>query len=260
MKTTVQKQEAYISVIKIGGSTYQERSIVLKDVALLKKAGNSLVLVHGGGKEIDRELRIQGINPFKIDGKRVTNAKVLKIVVEQLDRINKEVGEELESLSVIVCSFSSDSGFLQAKMGDPKWGYIGESPRVRTNLLKDALARGLVPIVCPVTTQKENSLQKLNTNADTVAGAVAAYISPCRLIFLTDVEGVLDESGSVIKKLTIEEYKAMKRKKIIIGGMLPKIDACLPVVKNGGSVLICKSSNLRASFSKNPIGTIVTLD
>jgi len=246
-----------ITVVKVGGSTYQERAKVIADVATLHKSGIPLVLVHGGGAEIDDSLHSAGIVPVKIDGKRVTDARTLEIVVEVLDCINGQITDQLERLDVPCVGFTSDHGILQAEIDDPKYGLVGGVLDVDNEALKIAITMDVIPVVCPIATQKANRLQKLNVNADTAAGAVAASLLKSRLLLLTDVPGVLDENGAVVNELNTIDYALLRQRGVIGAGMIPKIDSCLPVIKAGGNALICHSSDLRAAFGTSPKGTVI---
>lgn len=247
-----------VTVIKIGGSTYEEREATLKDVALLHQQGQSIVLVHGGGKEIDKALEKAGIATPKIDGIRVTDPETLKIVVEVLEGINGVIRTHLANLGISTCGFLPDHGLLQAdKVQNPELGLVGDVPDVsetELSLLQRYVSEGVVPVICPVSIQKGNQVQRLNVNADTSAGAVAAALPKARFVLLTDVPGVMDE-GKLLSELTPTHISSLKQKGVISGGMVPKIDACLSVVEKGGSAIIC--GQISQAFLPKSYGTVI---
>lgn len=248
-----------IAVIKIGGSTYEERANILKDIALLHRMGQALVVVHGGGVEIDEALKADGIQPKKVNGKRVTDADTLKIVVGVLEKINGDIKAQLIGLDVPSCRFLPDHRLLQAEITDSSLGLVGGTPEVdesELNLLVNYTSHGVVPVVCPIAVQKSNPLQKLNVNADTSAGAIAASLSKAKLILLTDVPGVMGEDGLLINELTPSYYAVLKQQGAIQGGMLPKIEACLPLVQKGGTALI-SGGRVWEVFLPSPYGTTI---
>ena len=220
-------------VVKIGGSTLGSRDTSLKDLVTLQKDGVDVVVVHGGGNVISQWMRRQGIPPRFVQGLRVTDAPSLEIVVAVLTGlINKELVSTLQHLGGRAIGISGiDGGLLEARIANPQLGYVGEISRVNSQPLKAILDSGYIPMVAPLATHCDDGSEyaggPLNINGDTVAGELAYALSAGRLIFLTDVEGVMDGSNRVIRRLDRRRANILYQSGVVRGGMLPKLSACL---------------------------------
>ena len=252
------------TVIKIGGSTLGEHDTTLQDLVALHKEGANPVVVHGGGKIISDWMKQQGIRPTFKDGLRVTDEASLKIVVAVLSGlINKELVGALNRLGARAMGFSgADAGMFQAKVKNPDLGYVGSITHVDPSIIETVVSAGCIPVISPVAIANDDDPQYagslLNINADTAAGEIAAALRAKRLIFLTDVEGVLDSSRRLIPRLTERQAKELIRSQVIAGGMIPKIEACLLALRDGGKSQIIDGrlpGALRASLNGKRMGT-----
>ena len=205
-------------VVKIGGSTLNHQDTSLKDLVALQKTGLPIVVVHGGGSVISQWTQKQGIPPQFVEGLRVTDAASLEIVVAVLSGlINKELVAQIHSLGGKAIGFSGiDGGSIEAYIAKP---------------IKVILKSGYIPMMAPVGFHRDDGSDHagnpLNINGDTVAGEVARALSAERLVFLTDVPGIMDANGRVMSRLDPRRAQNLIRSGIIRGGMIPKLDACL---------------------------------
>ena len=220
-------------VVKIGGSTLGSLDTSLKDLVTLQQEGTAVVVVHGGGTVISEWMQRQGIPPRFVRGLRVTDADSLQIVVAVLTGlINKELVSGLHSLGGKAIGISGiDGGLLEARIADPELGYVGEIQQVNRAVLQVILDGGYIPMVAPLAMHRhdgsEHSGGPLNINGDTVAGELAYALGARRLIFLTDVEGIMDGNGRVIQRLDRRTANLLSNSGVIQGGMIPKLEACL---------------------------------
>jgi len=181
----------------------------------------------------------QGVRPRFIRGLRVTDATSLKIVVAVLTGlINKSLVTSIHKLGGRAIGISgADGGMLEARVKDPELGFVGEVVKVNIEPIKTVVDSGCIPVLAPVAVQAEietASEPLLNINADTVAGQVAAALGADRLVFMTDVEGVLDSSRRLIPRLTVRQARGLLRSNIVAGGMVPKLEGCLTALDRGG--------------------------
>ena len=220
-------------VIKIGGSTLGSHDTSLKDLVSLQKDGVEMVVVHGGGPVISQWMQRQGIPPRFVDGLRVTDAASLEIVVSVLTGlINKELVSRLNQLGGRAIGISGiDGGMLEARITNPDLGYVGEITKVNKDPIRTILAGGYVPMIAPLAVHRddgsENTGSPLNINGDTVAGELAHALGAQRLIFLTDVEGIMDGFNRVIRRLDRRRASLLFQSGVVRGGMIPKLSACL---------------------------------
>ena len=220
-------------VVKIGGSTLGSHDTSLKDLVALQQEGVDVVVVHGGGNVISQWMQRQGIPPRFVDGLRVTDAPSLEIVVAVLTGlINKELVSLLHHLGGRAIGISGiDGGLLEAHIANPELGYVGEIARVNSAPLRAILDSGYMPMVAPLGIHcqdgSEHAGGALNINGDTVAGELAHSLGAQRLIFLTDVEGIMDGNGRVIRRLDRRRANILFNSGVVRGGMIPKLSACL---------------------------------
>lgn len=220
-------------VVKIGGSTLGSHDTTMDDLVTLQKDGVKLVVVHGGGNVISDWMQRQGAMPRFVRGLRVTDAQALDVVTAVLTGlVNKQLVVALLNRGGKTLGLSGvDGGLLEAEVVEPELGYVGEVTRVNADLVVQAAEQGYIPLVAPVgvhvADETEYSGHILNINADTVAGEMALTLGTDRLIFLTDVEGVMDSSGRVIQSLNVQTATSLLASGVVKGGMLPKLKACL---------------------------------
>jgi acetylglutamate kinase len=219
-----------VIVVKIGGSTLGVHDTTLEDLVGLQQQGESLVVVHGGAKVTSEWLARLGIPTSFVKGLRVTDAETLKVVTAALSGlVNKELVVAIQSLGGKVVSLSGcDGNLLRASVKSPELGYVGEITAVDPTPLNLLLDAGYMPVVSPVSSGSvEGRTMLLNVNGDTAAGEIAAALAAERLIFLTDVDGIHDESGKALPSLNIATAKDILCSGAASGGMVPKIEASL---------------------------------
>jgi acetylglutamate kinase len=242
-------------VVKLGGSAMEEPAATrgtLESVAALQTLGVRLVLVHGGGKPIDRAMAAAGLTPKKVQGRRYTDEATLGIVTRVLiDEINVGLERQFASVGGLPRGFNDgapcvlDGERLALTGGDGSpidLGRVGRVTGVRADLLLDLLGEGLVPILpslavdSPKAALRGGDPDLLNVNADTAASAVAGALKAEACFFLTDAPGVLrnrNEPGSVIPRLTADECRRLIADRVIDGGMIPKVEACFDALAAG---------------------------
>jgi len=217
-------------VVKIGGSTLGKHDTTLEDLAELQKQGLSIVVVHGGAQTASDWLFRLGIPTRFVGGLRVTDAESLKVVTAVYSGlVNKELVMGIQALGGKAVGLSgSDGNLLQATIKNSDLGYVGEIVKVDPTPLSLLLEKGYMPVVAPISAGLvDDKMTLLNVNGDTVAGEIAAALTAEKLVFLTDVDGVHDNSGEVIPRLTVPEAKTLLKSGTASGGMIPKIEACL---------------------------------
>ncbi len=222
-----------VIVVKVGGATLGSHDTTIEDIVYLQKQGESLVVVHGGGKLITEWLNKQGLSTRFVHGERVTDRATLEVVVAVLaGLVNKEIVAAINNRGGQAIGISGvDGAVIQGRIKDTELGYVGAVAKVNVAPLKMLLKSGYIPVVAPVSLHSvdrpERTPQVVNTNADDVAGEIAAAIGAEKLIFLTDVAGICDQSGKMIPRLSPGEAEALIASGVASGGMIPKIKACL---------------------------------
>ena len=253
-------------VVKIGGSTLGDHDTTLADLVTLQRRGVSPVVVHGGGKVISDWMVKQGVRPKFVRGLRVTDPPSLEIVVAVLTGlVNKSLVASISALGGKAIGISgADGGMLMAEVQDPELGLVGRVVDVNRGPIDAVLDAGCIPVIAPVSLGVSGSPGQdpmlLNVNADTAAGEIAAALGASRLLFLTDVPGVLDSSRRLIPRLTARQARGLMRSRIVAGGMVPKLEACLTAVEGESvaQILDGRSSHaLLETLSGEAIGTRV---
>lgn len=220
-------------VVKIGGSVLSSQDTTLQDLVALQQRGAIPVVVHGGGQVISLWMEKQGTVPHFVRGLRVTDASSMEIVAATLaGLVNKNLVASIQRLGGKALGMSGvDGGMLQADILDPEMGYVGRILRVDTAPIRQALAGGYIPVIAPVALHvidsSENSGALLNINGDTATGEIARELRADSIVFLTDVEGVMDSHRRLIGRLTASQGAELMRSGTIAGGMTPKVEACL---------------------------------
>jgi acetylglutamate kinase len=229
-----------VRVIKLGGSLLDDaarRTEVLRGIAKAWKNGEQLILVHGGGKHIDAHLSRLGIPKRTHAGLRITDDATLEIVVAVLGGVvNKMLVAELARFGVKAAGISgSDGQTLMADrhphIGDVDLGNVGRVRSSDPTLIRAMLSAGILPVVSSVAAGKRGTL--LNVNADSAAAAIAAGAGASSLVFLTDVAGLLDGSGAVVRSLDADDARALLATNVVSGGMRPKLEAALQALASG---------------------------
>ena len=222
-----------VVVIKIGGSTLGNQDTTLADLVTLQQKGLRPVVVHGGGNLVTDWLDQLEVPVSFVKGLRVTDAKTLKVVIAVLaGLVNKELVAAIQRLGGRAIGLTGiDGGLFEAEIKDAQMGYVGEVAKVNLPLLEALVEAGLIPVIAPLGLQSDGVAEEnrfvLNLNGDAVAGEIAAALSAEQLIFLTDVAGVCDGSGELIRQLSPGEAQFLVTSGVASGGMIPKIEACL---------------------------------
>ena len=250
-------------VVKIGGSTLGSHDTTIEDLIAVQREGVQPVVVHGGGKAVTDWMEKQGVRTHFVKGLRFTDEASLDIVVAVLTGlINKQLVSRVLSFGGSAIGLSGvDGGILQAEVLDPDLGYVGKVTKVNTEPIQAAVDAGFMPVIAPVAIQLgEGESTLLNVNADTAAGEIAAALGVRDLVFMTDVEGVLDSSRRLIPRITERQARSLMQSNVIAGGMIPKIGACLKNVGEGRTARIIdgrKSHALRSFLDGEAVGTRV---
>jgi len=222
-----------VTVVKIGGSTFGSHDTTIEDIVSLQQQGKLLVIVHGGANLVTEWLSKQGIPTRFVHGERVTDRATLDMVTAVLAGLaNKEIVAAINNLGGRAAGISGvDGALIQGRIKDAEMGYMGEVVKVDTTLLETLLEAGYIPVISPVSLHSfdrpDGAPEILNVNGDPVAGEIAAAIGAEKLIFLTDVAGIRDQSGKLLPMLSPAEAEALLASGVASGGMVPKIRACL---------------------------------
>jgi acetylglutamate kinase len=228
-----------IIVIKIGGSTFGSGDTTIEDIVALQKQGKSIVVIHGGGNTITEWLKRINIKTTFLRGERVTDQPSLEVVTAVLSGlVNKELVAAINTRGGKAVGISGADGLLiESKIKDKEMGYVGAVEKVNPAVLEALLKTGFIPVVSPVSLLSVDRSAKdpmlINVNGDPIAGEIAVALKATRLIYLTDVDGIKDNSGKIISNITKAEAEGMVNSGVISGGMIPKINACLRAITTG---------------------------
>ncbi len=217
-------------VIKIGGSTLGDADTTFRDVAELARRGDIPVVVHGGGAEASRWLEAMQIPSRFERGLRVTDERVLPVVVAVFaGLVNKRIVAAINGNGVRAVGLcGADGRVLECRIAAPELGFVGEPMTVNTAAITALRDAGIVPVIGPIgCVPGDGPDQLVNINADTVAGNIAAALQARQLVFLTDIDGVRGADGRVIPQLTGAAARALIADGTVSGGMIPKVEACL---------------------------------
>jgi len=263
VKKYIEKYKNDLIVIKYGGNVFIDRNIFnnfIEDISVLNKLGLSIVVIHGGGPRIKRELDKSNIQSKFIRGLRVTDRKIINIVENVLIDFNKDIVDSLKKKGTEAISINTKKNNVIEIIPESKeLGFVGKPNKVNNEIIKNILEKNMVPIISPLGL-KDN--QAYNINGDTAAGAIAKSLKARRLILMTNTEGVLDKNKKLIEEITSPEILQMIKNETITGGMIPKINTCLDAVNNGvtGVVIVDgrkPSSVLFEIFSDKGAGTLI---
>ena len=226
-------------VVKYGGNAMTDPELALRfaeDIVLLQSVGIRVVVVHGGGPQIGELMERLGKQPEFRDGLRVTDAETLDIArMVLVGKVNRGIVSAINVHGPLAVGLSGeDAGLIEADVRSPELGFVGEVRRVNPAILERLLAEHLIPVVSTIGSDLEG--QAYNINADTVAGAIGAALGAARVIYLTDVPGLLrdaDDPASLIHRIDVDELRRLVEGGVISGGMIPKIAACLDALDAG---------------------------
>ena len=260
----VKKYENEKIVIKYGGNVLIDRNVFnnfISDINVLNRLGLSVIVVHGGGPRIKRELDKKKIVSKFINGLRVTDKNIIDTVEEVLIDFNKDIVGSLKKLGSEAASFhTKTSNVIEVKPEREELGFVGIPNKINDNLIQKALSSNKIPIIAPLGLGNNN--QTYNINGDTAASAIAKKLKSRRLILMTNVEGVYDDQKKLISEIKPFDLENLIKWKVVQGGMIPKIENCVDAVQNGvrGVVILDgrkPHSVLHEIFSDKGSGTLI---
>ena len=251
-------------VIKYGGNVLIDRNVFnnfISDINVLNKLGLSIIVVHGGGPRIKRELDRKKIVSKFINGLRVTDKNIIDTVEEVLIEFNKDIVSSLKKLGSEAASFHSKTeNIIEVKPEREELGFVGIPNKINEILIEEALNENKIPIIAPLGLGHNNQIY--NINGDTAASAIAKKLKSRRLILMTNVEGVYDDQKKLISEIKPFDLENLIKWKVVQGGMIPKIENCVDAVQNGvrGVVILDgrkPHSVLHEIFSDKGSGTLI---
>jgi acetylglutamate kinase len=255
-----------IFVVKMGSEVTSKPEVldaVAQDLVLLDFLGIHPVVVHGGGVEISDEMKKQGKQPVFIKGLRVTDKETILIVQKVFRKINERIAGQVKSKGGNAVSLPKENQTLfhaEKKKSEVDIGYVGEVEKINSGIILSEAKKNKIPIASSIGRNKEG--MPMNINADTAASELAAALKASKIIFMTDVQGVLDQNKKLIKTLTTRQAEKLIEDKTASGGMIPKLKACMHaldkkvksahIIKAGGHAL------LEEILTKEGTGTMIT--
>ena len=264
----IRQYNGKIIVIKYGGNAMineELKSQVMEDIVLLWLIGVKVVLVHGGGPEINELMNKLGKKAEFVDGLRVTDRETVDIAQMVLcGKVNKTLVNLLEKQGGKSIGISGmDGQLIEAKMKDERLGYVGEITNVNIQPVHDLLEKGYIPVISTVGCDKEGNT--FNINGDTAAAFIAGALNAERLFMMTDIAGILrdvNDPSSLISEVSVNEAKQLYKDNVITGGMIPKVNCCIDAIQMGvKSVVILNGcvphSILMETLTDEGAGTIV---
>ena len=260
----IEKYKNELIVIKYGGNVFIDRNIFdnfVSDISLLNKLGLSIVVVHGGGPRIKRELEKSNIQSKFIRGLRITDEKIIDIVESVLIDFNNDIVSSLKKIGSKAISINTKNNNIIKVLPEAKeLGFVGIPEKINIDIIKNTLKKNIIPIISPLGIGKNN--QTYNINGDTAAGAIAKSLKSRRLLLMTNVEGVLDKEKKLIEEISSSQILEMIKNETITEGMIPKINTCLDAINNGVTAVGIidgrkKHSILFEIFSDRGSGTLI---
>jgi acetylglutamate kinase len=269
----IQRFRGQTFVVKYGGAAMEEDQIVdrfLRDLVFLEAVGINPVLVHGGGKAITARMREAGLKPQFINGLRVTDEKSISIVEETLDKdINPKIVETIVKFGGKAQGFSGKSVFIARKLGPQRKengeqvdiGFVGEAARIDIANVRAVIKDEVVPVISPIGADEDGMV--LNINADVAAAALASAIKAAKLIYVSDVPGIMrnpNSRDSLIPTVHSEQIDQLIKQKVIDGGMIPKVQSAAEALRSGVEKIHMIGGNIQHCllleiFTNSGIGT-----
>jgi len=260
----IKKYRDEIITIKYGGNVFIDRQIFnnfINDLSILQKLGLSVVVVHGGGPRIKRELDKSNINSKFVRGLRVTDEKIIDIVEKVLIEFNEDIVSSLKNIGSKGISLNTkENNVLKIIPESKELGFVGIPHKINVEIIMDKIKNNLIPIISPLGLGSDD--KTYNINGDTAAGAIAKSLKSRRLLLMTNVEGVLNKDKILIEEISSSKIMEMIDDKTITEGMIPKINTCLDAVNNGVTAVAIidgrkKHSILFEIFSDKGSGTLI---
>jgi len=267
-----------VIVVKFGGNAMGKKEYITSfanDIVLLQQVGMLPVVVHGGGPQIGEMLSKLKIKTEFINGLRVTDSATIDVVEMVLSGVtNKSIVTAISNSGAKSVGISGKDGNLITAKRLTKidensdsnlekvidLGYVGEPEKIDPQVIKALINEKMIPVIAPV--GMGNDGLTYNINADTAAGAISAAMKASRMIMLTDVTGVLDKNGNLIPDLTIDQALELIEKKVVVGGMIPKVKTCIDAVQGGAEASVIMDGRMPHSlllelFTEHGVGTII---
>ncbi|MBR1731668.1 MAG: acetylglutamate kinase, partial [Ruminococcus sp.] len=266
----IQKNYGKTIVVKYGGNAMQSEELkqaVMDDIVLMQLVGINVVLVHGGGPEINEMLIKTGKKSKFVNGLRVTDKETIDIVQQVLaGKVNKSLVQHLTQSggrAIGLCGLDGKMLMADKLEGEDDLGYVGQIESVNPLIIMDSLKNGYIPVISTIAGGKNGEVY--NINADLAAAKIAAKLNAKKLILMTDIRGLLrdvNDDDTLISTVNVSDVPSLKKEGIIQGGMIPKIDCCVEAVRSGvGRAHILdgrlKHSILLELFSDEGIGTML---
>ena len=264
VKKYMDKYKDDLIVIKYGGNVFIDRQIFdnfITDLTILNKLGLSIVVVHGGGPRIKRELEKSKIESKFIRGLRVTDEKIINIVESVLIEFNEDIVSSLKERGFEGISLNTkENNVINVEPESEELGFVGIPKKINIDIIKNKINEKLIPIISPLGIGKNN--QAYNINGDNAAGAIAKALKSRRLLLMTNVEGVLDKDNKLIEEISSSKILEMIKDNTITEGMIPKINTCLDAINNEVTAVAIidgrkKHSVLFEIFSDKGSGTLI---
>ena len=235
----IKKYTGRIVVVKYGGNAMineQLKQQVMEDIVLLWLIGVKIVLVHGGGPEINDLMKKLGKQPEFVDGLRVTDRETVDIVQMVLaGKVNKTLVNLLEMKGGRAIGLSGmDGRLIESTPKDERLGYVGDITKINIAPVNDLLEKGYIPVISTLGCDEEGNTY--NINGDTAAAHIAGALGAERLIMMTDIAGILrdkDDPATLIPEITLEDAVTLRQEGIVTGGMIPKVDCCVEAIRRG---------------------------
>lgn len=267
----IKRYNGKIVVVKYGGNAMvneQLKQQVMEDIALLWLIGVKVVLVHGGGPEINELMNKLGKKAEFVDGLRVTDKETVDIVQMVLaGKVNKTLVNLIEMKGGKAMGISGmDGRLIESRIKDERLGYVGEITKIHITPVLDLLEKGYIPVISTVGCDSEGNAY--NINGDTAAAHIAGALGAERLIMMTDIAGILldkDDPDTLIAQLSVSEAKKLYGNGVISGGMIPKVDCCIEALEHGVKNVIIMDGRVPHSIlmeilTDEGAGTMVTKD
>ncbi len=264
------KYRKKIVVIKYGGNAMINEELkqsVMSDIALLTLLGIKIVLIHGGGPDINAALKKTTIESKFINGLRYTDEETLDVVIRSLaGRVNKDLVTLLHKAGGNAIGLSGiDGNIISAKkmQSSEDLGYVGSIENVNCDAILSVLNSGYIPVIATIASDNDGNIY--NINADTAAAAIAGSLKAENFILMSNIAGILedlDDENSIIPQISIDDIAKLKDSGVILGGMLPKVDCCIDAIDSGVQQALILDGRLKHSIlieilSDNPIGTLI---
>ena len=264
IKKYVKKYQNEKIVIKYGGNVLIDKDIFdnfIEDISILNRLGISIIVVHGGGPRIKRELDKSNIQTKFIRGLRVTDKNIIKTIETVLINFNNDIVSDLTKKGLQAIPINTKiNNIINVIPEKEELGFVGIPEKINTQVIKNITDRNQIPVVAPLGLGANN--EPYNINGDIAAGAIAKSLNARRLLLMTNVEGVLDKEKKLITEISSSKILEMIKDEIITGGMIPKINTCLDAVNKGvrGVVIMDGRKNhsiLNEIFSDTGVGTLI---